>query len=77
MNMVNELTELIQQIGPIRLYSFFAEFACAFEDGFFGEGFEEAEGAGEEGLVWIWFLEFSFSGFYLCGLGCGELRVAG
>jgi len=35
MNMVDELAELVQQVGPVLLGCLFAEFADSFEDGFF------------------------------------------
>jgi hypothetical protein len=34
--MVDELAELMEQVGPVGFGCFFAEFACSFEDGFFG-----------------------------------------
>ena len=74
---VDVVAELVEEVGVIHFGGFLAEFANAFEDGFFGEGFEEAECAGEEGLVGICFLEFGFGRFDFCRLGCVEFSVAG
>jgi len=53
-NVVDELAELMQKVGPVGFGGFFAKFANAFEDGFFGEGLQEVEALIQDGFVGVW-----------------------